>query len=131
MNALSAVASSHAALSYVAAISGDHVATHYHLTEALRPGLFGASRLALPAAALMKAEQGDVERAVEFYELARTYGFVHKSRWFEDVVGRRIAAAAEALKPEQVSAARARGAARDLWRTLDELLQELKRMELS
>jgi len=51
---------------------------------------------------------------------------VANSRWFEDVAGREIAAAAEALPPEVVAAAQERGRARDLWATVEELLDELQ-----
>jgi hypothetical protein len=44
------------------------------------------------------------------------------SRWFEDVAGRRIAAAAETLPPEVVAVAQERGQARDTAATVAELL---------
>jgi hypothetical protein len=69
----------------------------------------------------------DVERAVEVYALAARYPFVAHSRWFEDVAGKRIsAAAAEALPPDMVAAAQERGRERDLWAVAEELLGELE-----
>jgi hypothetical protein len=50
---------------------------------------------------------------------------VAKSRWFEDVVGRQIAAVAATLPPDVVAAAQERGRARDLEATVAELLVEL------
>ena len=55
------------------------------------------------------------------------YPFVGRSRWFGDVVGKQIAAAAEGLPPEVVAAAQEWGQARDLWETARELLEELER----
>jgi tetratricopeptide (TPR) repeat protein len=85
----------------------------------------------LPAAALLLMDGRErsptaVERAVELYALASRYGFVANSRWFEDVAGREISAAAEALPPDAVAAAKERGRARDLWATVEELLAELE-----
>jgi tetratricopeptide (TPR) repeat protein len=80
----------------------------------------------LPAVALLVMDGGEVERAVELYALASRYPFVANSRWFEDIAGQHIAAAAAALPPEVVAAAQERGRARDLWATVEELLAELE-----
>jgi hypothetical protein len=53
------------------------------------------------------------------------YPYAANSRWFEDVAGREIAAAAEVLSPEAVTEAQERGRSRDLWATVEELLDEL------
>jgi predicted ATPase/DNA-binding SARP family transcriptional activator len=100
-----------------------------HLSEALRT----ASEIrtifplvtALPAIALLLADRGEVERAVELYALASRYRRVANSRWFEDIAGNHIAAAAATLPPKVVAAAQARGRARDLDATVTELLVEL------
>ena len=68
-----------------------------------------------------------VERAIELYAVVSRYPYVANSRWFEDIAGQHIAAAAESLPPEVVQAARERGRARDLWKTAKELLAELER----
>jgi hypothetical protein len=65
------------------------------------------------------------EQAVELYALAKSQPFVSKSRLFEDVAGKQIAAAAATLPLEAVAAAEERGRARDLWKTAEELLDEL------
>jgi hypothetical protein len=52
---------------------------------------------------------------------------VANSRWFEDVAGRHIAAAAAPLPPDVVAAAQERGRARDLDATVAELLVEWER----
>jgi tetratricopeptide (TPR) repeat protein len=76
---------------------------------------------AICLAALLSVEQGKPEQAVELYALASRYPRVANSRWFEDIAGRHIAAAAAILLPEVVEAARARGQARDLEATMVEL----------
>jgi hypothetical protein len=83
----------------------------------------------LPAAALLLADRGEAERAVELYALASRHPVVANSRWFEDVAGRHIVAAAahpEGVPPELAVAAQERGRERDLWATLEELLTELE-----
>ena len=62
---------------------------------------------------------------MELYTLALRYPYIANSRWFDDVAGRHIAAAAETLPPMVVAAAQERGRARDLWETAAELLVEL------
>jgi hypothetical protein len=80
---------------------------------------------ALPATALILASEGEVERVVELYALASRYPMVAKSRWFADVVGRQIAAAADTLPAGRVAILQKRGRARDLEVTVAELLAEL------
>jgi hypothetical protein len=80
----------------------------------------------LPAAALLSAHEGQIELAVELHAVATTrYPLVANSRWFEDVVGKHVAAAAESLPSDDFAAAQERGRARDLWKTAEELLVEL------
>jgi tetratricopeptide (TPR) repeat protein len=100
-----------------------------HLHEALQIatqiGRFELHLNVLSSVALLLANAGEAERAVELYALASRYPFVANSRWFEDVIGKHIAAAAASLPPDAVAAAQARGRARDLWDTAAELLAEL------
>jgi predicted ATPase len=99
------------------------------LRKALRLAVEGkgffALTFAFPAMGLLLADEGEVERAVELYALASQCPFVANSRWFEDVAGRHVAAAAASLPPEAVAAAQERGRARDPWATAQELLVEL------
>jgi predicted ATPase/DNA-binding SARP family transcriptional activator len=81
----------------------------------------------IPVAALLMADRGMVERAVELYALASRWGLVAHSRLFQDVYGRHIDAAAAALPPEVVDAAQERGRASDPWAAVEELLDELER----
>jgi hypothetical protein len=80
---------------------------------------------ALPAIALLLADRGETERAVELYALASRYPYVANVQWFEDVAGKQIAAVAATLPPDVVAAAQERGRARDLEATVEELLAEL------
>jgi predicted ATPase/DNA-binding SARP family transcriptional activator len=101
-----------------------------YLSEALQiyseAGVFFASMYGLPAAALLLADQGETERAVELYALASRYPFVANSRWFEDVAGKHIAAVAATLPLDVVAAAQERGRARNLDATVAELLDEVE-----
>jgi hypothetical protein len=76
--------------------------------------------------ALFLSKWGQPERAVEIYSLAVRFPYVGNSRWFEDVAGRHIAAAAAGLSLEVVEAAQARGRAQDPWTVAAELLAELE-----
>jgi predicted ATPase/DNA-binding SARP family transcriptional activator len=100
-----------------------------HLREALRISAEIRDAFtpmqALPIAALLLADEGEVERAVEIYALASRYGFVGNSRLWEDIAGKHIVTFAATLPPEVVAAAQARGRARDLEATVVELLEYL------
>jgi hypothetical protein len=82
----------------------------------------------LPMIALLIADQGEVERAVELNALASTFGIVANSKWFADIAGDEIARAAEELPVEVVEAAKTHGQALDLWGTAEALLAELEQV---
>jgi tetratricopeptide (TPR) repeat protein len=84
---------------------------------------------ALPAAASLLLDQGDAERAVEVYALARTLPMVARSPWYREVIGRPIANAARLLPPAIAGAAEERGRARDLQATCRELAEEFEKMD--
>jgi predicted ATPase len=81
---------------------------------------------ALSAAALSLLDRGQPQLALEVYALASRYPLVANSRWFEDVFGAEIAAAAAVLPPDLVAAAQERGRARDLDATIAELIAEFE-----
>jgi tetratricopeptide (TPR) repeat protein len=120
-----------AGLGYVARALGDTAQARSYLWEALKTGVelhsFGLVIMSIPTVALLLADAGDsgAERAVENYALASRYRYISKSRFYEDIVGRHIAAVATTLPPDVVAAAQERGRARDLWETAKELLDEL------
>jgi tetratricopeptide (TPR) repeat protein len=81
--------------------------------------------VALAGIALLLADEGEAERAVELYALASRYPLVANSIWFEEVIGREIAAVAAQLPPQAAQAARALGRAADLWQTAAECLETM------
>jgi tetratricopeptide (TPR) repeat protein len=116
-------------MGYVACSLGQGPAARQHLCQALQIALASQDvwmlPTALPALALWLARAGQVERGVALYALAAGYPFVAHSRWYEDVVGKPIAAAAATLPPDTVAAVRERGQAMDPEATARELLAEL------
>jgi predicted ATPase len=80
---------------------------------------------ALSGIALMLADDGEFERALELYTLALKHPFVANSRWFEDVAGREITVNTANLPPQVAEATRARGRSLDLWQCAGELLDEM------
>jgi tetratricopeptide (TPR) repeat protein len=108
---------------------GDMPGARQHLCHALElaqeTGVVPPLLWALPVMALLLAAKGEIERAVELYALASRYPMVAKSRWFADVVGRQIAAAADTLPAGRVAILQKRGRTRDLEATVAELLAEL------
>jgi predicted ATPase/DNA-binding SARP family transcriptional activator len=78
---------------------------------------------ALVGMALLSVNHGQAERAVELYAMAsRLSPCIENCHWFSDIAGRHVEAAAEALSPERIAAAQARGLARDAQATVAELL---------
>jgi tetratricopeptide (TPR) repeat protein len=75
--------------------------------------------------ALLLADAGETERAVELYALASCYAEIANSQWWQDLAGKHIAAVAATLPPGVVAAAQDRGRARDLLPTMKELSVEL------
>ena len=80
----------------------------------------------LPGIALLFADQGKGERAVELYTFASTLGMVANSRWFADIAGDEIAAVAAKLPAEVVDAAKRRARVPVSWEVAAELLVELE-----
>jgi tetratricopeptide (TPR) repeat protein len=127
---LAALGDALAALGYAAFGLGNIPEARQHISEALRTaseiGAFMSPMFALPAIALILADQDEKERAVELYALVSSYPVVANSRWFEDVAGRHIAAVAATLPPEVVTAAQERGKAQDPWTTAEGLADEIE-----
>jgi hypothetical protein len=84
------------------------------------------SLFAVSNAALLFADSGEIERAVELYALVKRHPYFGASRLRQDITGRYIDAAAATLDPEVIAAAQERGRARDLWETTENLLAELR-----
>jgi tetratricopeptide (TPR) repeat protein len=100
-----------------------------HLVSALdwasKEHRFMELMVTLAGIALLLADEGEAERAIELYALPSRYPFVSNSHWFEDVIGRHIAAVAATLPPQVVAAARERGRSRELEAAVGELSAEL------
>jgi tetratricopeptide (TPR) repeat protein len=95
------------------------------LEAARRAHQFMPLMTSLAGIALLLADEGQGERAVELYALVSGYPFVGNSCWFEEAIGQHIAVAAADLPPEIVDAARQRGQTLHLEATVVELLAEL------
>ena len=80
----------------------------------------------LASAALWSLDQGEDARALELYALASQHPLVAQSRWFEDVFGRPLAAAATDLDPEAAASAERAGRSRELESTVGEILGRLE-----
>ncbi|HSR14524.1 MAG TPA: tetratricopeptide repeat protein, partial [Gemmatimonadales bacterium] len=118
-----------ALLALVARASGDHPQARQHLCEALRVAAhvldyetFMFQMIVVSAMALLLADEGQGERAVELYATVSRYPLVANSRLVEDLAGRQMAAVAAQLPPDTVAAAQARGRARDLEATVSGML---------
>ena len=96
------------------------------LDWACRHQEFREIMVALAGIALLLADEGQTERALEMYSLVSRYPFVANSRWFEDVAGSPLAAAVANSPTAVVNAPKERGRARDLDATVEELLRELR-----
>jgi hypothetical protein len=116
---------------YVQRELGRASAAESYLTQTLEIGIktrgYFPILCGLNGAALLYIDQGEGERAVELAALITRFPVAAKSRWFEDVAGREIAVAAEALPTEVVSTAKEQGRARDLWETAEELLEDFSK----
>ena len=78
-----------------------------------------------PAAAILLANLGRPERAVEIYELALQYPHVANAQLFDDIAGKKIEALAAALPDGIAEQMRQRGRELDPWETMAELQREL------
>ncbi|MEJ2737996.1 MAG: tetratricopeptide repeat protein, partial [Anaerolineae bacterium] len=88
-------------------------------------GVFMPVMYGLPVAALLLADGGAVERALEVYACASRYGVAANSRWFEDVAGQPLRTMAASLPLEVVESAEELGRSRDWDAMAAELLSEL------
>ena len=119
------------ASTYLYLRQGQIEAARQRLLEALRlaqaTGTFFPYLHGLPAAAWLLGEDGRPEQALEFYALARRYGFVANSKWFEEMAAAPLEAMRAGLGEEAAEAAQGRGEAREVWGSLGELIEWLER----
>ena len=118
-----------AILSYVGRALGEGHPARDYLLSALRSGIEYRSIMiliyCLPIAALIAADEGHPERAVELNSLAQQFRHIANSCWFDEVACRELTAVLAALPPESASAATIKGRELDIWATADQLLLEL------
>jgi DNA-binding CsgD family transcriptional regulator/tetratricopeptide (TPR) repeat protein len=116
---------------YVARAQGDSHKVREYLTNVLRSTIEFQSILpfiyCLPIAALIAADDGQSERAIELYSLAKQYGHITNSRWFDEIACKELDSVLASLPPEVASAAEARGRVLDVWETADQLLLDMVR----
>jgi tetratricopeptide (TPR) repeat protein len=96
------------------------------IDASVRQHAFTPLLLALPPIALLLAEQGRQERAIELYALAWCHPLIANAQCFIDSFGQQLDTVVAALPPAQAAAAQARGRLLDLWETAAALPAELK-----
>lgn len=79
-----------------------------------------------PAIALVYADEGKQERAIELYTVAWRWKHIADSRWYEDLAGRKLAAFQATLPPDLVARARKRGEEVNMWESVKQLHDELQ-----
>lgn len=92
-----------------------------NLEIAVKSRLFLPSLTALSGVALLYTVSGAPEKGVELYTIAQQHQHVANSRWFADVVGCHITAAAATISPTALAKAEDRGRQRELFTTNKEL----------
>lgn len=89
----------------------------------------GIAQLAAPVVAayahLLLMTNGE-DRAVELFAAASREVYIARSRWWQDVVGRRIKEVVKTLPENSVSDAQLRGDGGNLWQVMTEVLSELR-----
>jgi tetratricopeptide (TPR) repeat protein len=96
------------------------------IVQALKIGavkrLFPVLFIALPVSALLLTDLGEMEWALEILALSLNFSYVANSNWHKVVIEKVISSRAGGLAQAQIASARARGQARDLITTVEELL---------
>ena len=96
------------------------------LVNALQQGFYVVHAYALSILALMYAEAGEIEQALELYTTVTTHPWAANSRWFDDLFGRRLAELSTGLPAETIAAAQGRGRGRSLSAAGQEALDRLR-----
>ena len=126
------VAGNHFYWAIVEAALGQDSAARQHLRSELISAVHRKDELnlanVLAGIAFFQATKNEAGSALEYYTLAQQHPFIANSRWFADVVGKRVAAASATLSSEAALLAATRGETMDMWETavfLREWLAEL------
>ena len=108
---------------------GDKTGAWTHAAQALQ--LFGEIQLysffvylTLAEIALLLADRGELDWAVELFSLVTMQGYLAKSQWFADLYGKPLEAMAAKLPMREIDEAKKLGQAKDLRETVETLLVE-------
>lgn len=116
---------------YIARSLGQRTVAQHYFFQALQStdvhNGFLTLLFVLPGIALLLADAGETERAIEIYAQIADVPLVANSQMRWDLAGAHLASVAATLSPEVASAAQARSRADDLWATAAALLVELGR----
>lgn len=116
-----------AQLVYITQAMGRPTQAANYLCQALNKAIpnraFYSTLHLILAGALLLVDQENYITAVEITALVNRYPYIANSYWFDDVAGKKIKAIEESLPPEVVTAAKERGLKRDIWKTVEELLE--------
>jgi tetratricopeptide (TPR) repeat protein len=120
-------------LGVVYTLSNDHAQAQGYFLDALRTALerYGSFpmylQFVIPGLALFLLKNDQIERAIEIFSMARShFPYVAKAKYIHDLIGKRIYAAANCLKPKTINFAEQCGQTLDPWETAKELLTELQ-----
>jgi tetratricopeptide (TPR) repeat protein len=80
--------------------------------------------LTLAEIALLLADRGELDWAVELFSLVTMQGYLAKSQWFADLYGKPLEAMAAKLPMREIDEAKKLGQAKDLRETVETLLVE-------
>ena len=123
------LAHAHAFAGYVTRGLGQRTFAQHYFFQALQStdvhDGFLTLLFVLPGIALLLADAGETERAIEIYAQIADVPLVANSQMRWDLAGAQLATVAATLSPALVAAARARGQAEDLWAIAAALLLEL------
>jgi len=123
-----------AMLAYIAYRRGDRVSTQDYLERALVNGLdkgfFWIFILALSVLAIIFAEEGELEKAVELYATVTAHPFARNSQWLEDLFGKPLSRLCADLPAETFAAAQERGRGRKLVEVGRDYLKNLQTKEV-
>lgn len=112
-------------MAVVAYLQGNLPLAYKRIADALRLNielrLPKMTLVLLASAALLLAHAGNTVRAIELYALACQYPHAANSLWYETVFAQRLAMLSQELPEDEIVSARARGAALDLFATLEDL----------
>jgi predicted ATPase/DNA-binding SARP family transcriptional activator len=122
-------------LAYTARLLQDRQQAIQYMIQALKIVIetkqLNPMRFELPGMALLLADQGQTERAVEFYAAALKSPHIANSRWFEHIAGQHIVELGDVLPQDVLVAAQKRGLDRDLWDTVNAIMAELSEEQLA